>query len=348
MPGRLDGKVALVTGSARGIGRACAVRFAEEGADVALVDIGRNVETVPYPGARADQLAEAAGEIERLGRRAVAASADVRDGEAMQAAAARAVEELGRIDVLVAAAGIDSWGNAWELTDDQWRTMIDVNLTGVWQSAKAVTPHMLEQGSGAMVLIGSVLSHKHNPGFAHYTAAKHGVLGLTRALALELAPHMIRVNSVDPTAVRTDMTINPEFLGELSGRESGTVDDAEERLRRWNAMPLLMIEPVDVANACLFLASEEARYITGASLPVDLGAMLKEAACAGRDDPLRHRPPAPDRAGPDRGQLHRLPARPPDPGRPGDRGARQPCHTRADQAGALAAPPRRAVLEAVR
>jgi SDR family mycofactocin-dependent oxidoreductase len=275
MADRLAGKVALVTGAARGIGRACAVRFAEEGADVALVDIAGDVETVPYRGARPDQLEEAGEEVRALARRAISVRADVRDGATLRAAAARAVEELGRLDVLVAAAGIDSWGRAWELTDEQWQAMVDVNLTGVWQSAKAVTPHMLERGSGSMVLIGSVLSHKHNPGFAHYTAAKHGVLGLTRALALELAPHMIRVNSVDPTAVRTDMTINPEFLGELSGRESGTVDDAEDRLRRWNAMPLLMVEPVDVANAALFLASDEARYITGVSLPVDLGAMLK-------------------------------------------------------------------------
>ena len=275
MAGRLDGKVALITGGARGIGRACALRFAEEGADVAVVDIARQVETVPYRGAEAGQLDDVVGEIETLGRRAVAVQADVRDGGSMRSAVEQAIAELGRVDALVAAAGIDSWNPAWELTDEQWQTMIDVNLTGVWQSAKAVSPHMIERGSGSMVLIGSVLSHKHNVGFAHYTAAKHGVLGLTRSFALELAPHMVRVNSVDPTAVRTDMTINPDFLGELSGQASGTVDDAEERLRRWNAMPLLMIEPVDVANAVLFLSSDEARYITGVSLPVDLGAMLK-------------------------------------------------------------------------
>jgi SDR family mycofactocin-dependent oxidoreductase len=275
MAARLEGTAALITGGARGIGRACALRFAEEGADVAIVDIGRDVETVPYQGAQASQLEEVVAEIEGLGQRAVSLRADVRDGDAMRAAAETAVAELGKVDALVAAAGIDSWGRAWELTDDQWETMIDVNLTGVWQSAKAIVPHMIERGSGSIVLIGSVLSHKHNPGFAHYTAAKHGVLGLTRALALELAEHMVRVNSVDPTAVRTDMTINQDFLGELAGKEAGTVDDAEERLRRWNAMPLLMIEPVDVANAVLFLSSDEARYITGVSLPVDLGAMLK-------------------------------------------------------------------------
>ena len=275
MSDRLAGKVAFVTGAARGIGRSCALRFAEEGADVTLVDIGRSVETVPYPGARTDQLEEVAAEIANLGRRALPVTADVRSGEALKAAVERTVEELGKLDVLVAAAGIDSWGEAWELTDEQWQTMIDVNLTGVWQSAKAAAPPMISQGAGSMILIGSVLSHKHNPGFAHYTAAKHGVLGLTRSFALELAPHMIRVNSIDPTAVRTDMTINQEFLGELSGKERGTVDDADERLRRWNAMPLLMVEPVDIANAALFLASDEARYITGISLPVDLGALLK-------------------------------------------------------------------------
>ena len=249
MAGRLEGKVALITGGARGIGRACAVRFAEEGADVVVVDIGRDVETVPYKGTRPRSSRRPSHRSRGWDGAPSPCEADVRDGDAMRAAAETAIARLGRVDALVAAAGIDSWGKAWELTDDQWETMIDVNLTGVWQSAKAVAPHMIERGAGSMVLIGSVLSHKHNPGFAHYTAAKHGVLGLTRALALELAEHMVRVNSVDPTAVRTDMTINQDFLGELAGKEAGTVDDAEERLRRWNAMPLLMIEPVDVANA---------------------------------------------------------------------------------------------------
>jgi SDR family mycofactocin-dependent oxidoreductase len=275
MLGRLAGKTALLTGAARGIGRACAVRFAEEGADLALVDIGRDVETVPYAGARAEQLGEATEEIRALGRRVLAFNADVRDGQALRAAARQAADEFGRVDVLVAAAGIDSWGAAWELTDEQWQTMIDVNLTGVWQSAKAAAPHMIEQGGGSMVLIGSVLSHKHNPGFAHYTAAKHGVLGLTRAFALELAPHMVRVNSIDPTAVATDMTLNQLFFDELGGRERASTEDVEKRLLAWNAMPLSMVEPLDIANAALFLASDEARYITGVSLPVDLGAMLK-------------------------------------------------------------------------
>jgi SDR family mycofactocin-dependent oxidoreductase len=273
--GRLDGKVAVVTGAARGIGRACAVRFAEEGADVALLDVARDVPGVPYPGARRPQLDEAAAEIETIGHRVSVHVVDVTDSAALTAAIAAVRKELGRIDILVTAAGIDSWGRAWELADDQWQTMIDVNLTGVWKTAKAVAPAMIEQKSGAMVFIGSVLSHRANKEFAHYTAAKHGVLGLMRAFGLELAPYRVRVNSVDPTVVFTDMVMNQSYLDRLGGHPGTTFDEAREYYLKWNTLPVSWIEPVDVANACLFLASDEARYITGVALPVDLGAMLK-------------------------------------------------------------------------
>jgi SDR family mycofactocin-dependent oxidoreductase len=273
--GRLDGKVAVVTGAARGIGRACAQRFAEEGADVALLDVARDVPGVPYPGARGEQLDEAAAEIKASGRRVVAHAVDVTDSAGLTAAIAAVRKDFGRIDVLVTAAGIDSWARAWELADDQWQTMIDVNLTGVWKTAKAVAPAMIEQGSGAMIFIGSVLSHRANKEFAHYTAAKHGVLGLMRAFGLELAPYRIRVNSVDPTVVFTDMVMNQKYLDRLGGHPGTTLDEAREYYLKWNTLPVSWIEPVDVANACLFLASDEARYITGVALPVDLGAMLK-------------------------------------------------------------------------
>jgi SDR family mycofactocin-dependent oxidoreductase len=275
MSGRVAGKVAFVTGGARGIGRACATRLAEEGADVAVVDIGRPVETVPYPGARLEQIEETAAAIVSLGRRAIHVQADVRDGLQLQEAADRTVRELGSIDVMVAAAGIDSWGDAWELTDEQWRAMIDVNLTGVWQAAKAVAPQMIAQRSGAMVFIGSVLSHRANRQFAHYTAAKHGVLGVMRAFALELAQFGIRANSVDPTAVYTDMINSQPYMDRLVGHEDATIDEVRDRYLGWNTMPVPWIETVDVANAALFLASDEARYITGVALPVDLGALLK-------------------------------------------------------------------------
>ncbi|MEX2031872.1 MAG: mycofactocin-coupled SDR family oxidoreductase [Dehalococcoidia bacterium] len=275
MAGRVAGKVALVTGAARGIGAACAVRLAEEGADLALLDIGAPVETMEYSGATPEQLGEVANQIRSLGRRALELAADVRDPEQMRGAVESTTEEFDRIDILVAAAGIDSWGAAWELSDGQWDTMIDVNLKGVWQSAKAVAPHMIERESGSMVFVGSVLSYKHNPGFAHYTAAKHGVLGLARAFALELAPWMVRANSVDPTAVATDMILNEAYRRQEAERHGITPQEAKRRSLEWNALPIPWIEPVDVANAVLFLASDEARYITGAGLPVDAGALLK-------------------------------------------------------------------------
>jgi (+)-trans-carveol dehydrogenase len=272
---RLEGKVALVTGAARGIGRAVARRFAEEGADIVLLDIARDVPGVPYPGARQQQLDEAVAEVKKLGRRATAHVADVTDSQALSEAVVQAQKEFGHIDLLVTAAGIDSWGVAWELTDQQWQKMIDVNLTGVWKTAKAVAPVMIAQGQGAMVFIGSVLSHRANKSFAHYTAAKHGVLGLMRSFGLELAPHSIRVNSVDPTVVFTDMVMNQAYLDRLGGHSGTTIEEAKAYYLNWNTLPVPWIEPEDVANACLFLGSEEARYITGVALPVDLGAMLK-------------------------------------------------------------------------
>jgi SDR family mycofactocin-dependent oxidoreductase len=275
MSPRLQGKVALITGGARGIGRACALRFAEEGADIVLCDIGRAIPTVPYPGTRPEQLDEVAAEVRSAGRRASAHRVDVTDGAAMRETAAQAITELGKIDVLITAAGIDSWGAAWELSDAQWQAMLDVNLTGVWQAAKAVAPHMRERRTGAMVFIGSVLSHRANKQFAHYTAAKHGVLGLMRSFALELADALVRVNSVDPTVVRTDMVMNQPYLDRLVGHVGATEEEAKRRYLDWNTLPIPWLEPIDVANAALFLASDDARCITGVALPVDLGALLK-------------------------------------------------------------------------
>jgi SDR family mycofactocin-dependent oxidoreductase len=275
MSARLQGKIALITGGARGIGRACALRFAEEGADIALCDIGRAIPTVPYPATRPEQLDEVAAEVRSAGRRASVHRVDVTDGAVMRETAAQAIAVLGKIDVLVTAAGIDSWGAAWELSDAQWQAMLDVNLSGVWQAAKAVAPHMRERRTGAMVFIGSVLSHRANKQFAHYTAAKHGVLGLMRSFALELADALVRVNSVDPTVVRTDMVMNQPYLDRLVGHAGATEEEAKRRYLDWNTLPIPWVEPNDVANAALFLASEEARCITGVALPVDLGALLK-------------------------------------------------------------------------
>ena len=273
MTERLQGKVALITGAARGIGRACAIRFAEEGADVALVDVARDIETVPYVGADERQLHATASEVRALGRKALPFVGDVRDGGQMADAVAGALAQWGRIDILVAAAGLESCGALWELSRAEWDTVVDVNLTGVWQTTKAVIPHMLSRSTGSLIIIGSENSHRPTAGYGHYVAAKHGVLGLTRALALELGPSAIRVNMVAPTATATKLLLSQ--LHRFSGREDGTREEALQRLSDAHAIPIAMVEALDVANAALFLASEEARYITGISLPVDLGALLK-------------------------------------------------------------------------
>jgi NAD(P)-dependent dehydrogenase (short-subunit alcohol dehydrogenase family) len=192
----------------------------------------------------------------------------------MSRAVAQAVDTLGGLDIVVAAAGIDSWAPAWELSQEQWDAMIGVNLTGVWQTAKAAAPALIARGGGSIVLIGSVLSHRANRDFAHYAAAKHGVLGLVRGFGLELAPHSVRVNSVDPTVVNTAMVMNQAYHDRMIGHANATMEEVQEHYRRWNKMPQPWIEPIDVANAVLFLASDEARFITGVSLPVDLGAMV--------------------------------------------------------------------------
>ncbi|MDR1799600.1 MAG: mycofactocin-coupled SDR family oxidoreductase, partial [Bifidobacteriaceae bacterium] len=251
-------KVALVTGAARGIGQACALRLAEEGADVICLDIARPVESVDYPAPGVADLTATADGVRRLGRQSVEVQADVRDGTAMAAAVQAGADQLGGLDIVVAAAGIDSWNRAWELTDAQWDAMIGVNLTGVWQTAKAATPHLIARGGGAMVFVGSVLSHRANKDFAHYTAAKHGVLGLVRAFALELAEYRIRVNSIDPTVVRTGMVMNQAYNDRMIGHAGATMDEVIEHYLEWNAIPEPWIEPLDVANAVLFLASDEA------------------------------------------------------------------------------------------
>ena len=272
--GRVEGKVALVTGAARGIGRATALRLAVEGADVVCVDLGAAVDTVVYEAPAPDMVVDTANEAAACGVRALAVTADVRDGEAMSRAVAQAVDTLGGLDIVVAAAGIDSWAPAWELSQEQWDAMIGVNLTGVWQTAKAAAPALIARGGGSIVLIGSVLSHRANRDFAHYAAAKHGVLGLVRGFGLELAPHSVRVNSVDPTVVNTAMVMNQAYHDRMIGHANATMEEVQEHYRRWNKMPQPWIEPIDVANAVLFLASDEARFITGVSLPVDLGAMV--------------------------------------------------------------------------
>jgi (+)-trans-carveol dehydrogenase len=276
--GRVDGRVAFVTGAARGQGRSHALRLAQEGADIIAVDIGGQIDSVPYPMANPEDLAETVKQIEALGRTIIATQADVRDADGLKMALDEGVARLGRVDIVVANAGIVSYGLAQDLEEQSWRDMLDVNLTGVWHTARAAIPHLIEQRSGgAIVLVSSTRGLTARPNLAHYVAAKHGVVGLMRSLAVELAPHMIRVNSVHPGGVDTDMIHNATTYGlfapDLEVQER-TRERVRERFQALNLLPVPWVDPVEISNAVLFLASDEARYITGVVLPVDAGSAL--------------------------------------------------------------------------
>lgn len=273
MTGRVDGKIVLVTGAARGVGRAQAIRFAEEGADVIALDICRPVETTVTPAATREDLDETARLVERTGRRVVTAVVDVRDVPALTSIVEAAVNGLGGLDIVCATAGITSKGAAMELTDEMWATMLEVNLTGVWATCKATIPHLITRGGGSVILTSSIAGLRGLVGVAHYTAAKHGVVGLMRSLAAEVAPHGIRVNSLHPTNVDTPMIQNPAvraaFRPDLDDPDR---EEFAEAARHMNMLPIPWVDPRDVAHAALFLGSDEARYITASTLTVDAGA----------------------------------------------------------------------------
>lgn len=277
MSGRLDGKVALITGAARGMGRAQAVRFAQEGADVIAVDVCAPVEHATTPGASPEDLAETVRLVESLGRKICAFEVDVRDQPALDAAVAQGVEALGRLDTVCATAGISSSGPAVEMDADRWQTMLDVNLTGVWRTCKAAIPHLVDGGrGGSIVLVSSIAGLRGLVSVGHYTAAKHGVVGLMKSLANELAPHRVRVNTIHPANTRTPMIENPATMRTFCpGVENPTQEQFEAGLQSMHLLPVAMIEPEDIANASLFLASDESRYITGVTLPVDAGHCVK-------------------------------------------------------------------------
>ena len=274
---RLEGKVAFVTGAARGQGRSHAVRLAEEGADIVAVDIAAQIETVPYSMGTPDDLAETVDAVEALNRRIVASQADVRDYDALKTALDDGVARLGRLDIVAANAGIVSYGTAEELTEQAWRDLIDVDLTGVWHTVKAAIPHLRAAGGGSIVITSSAAGLKGQQNTGHYAAAKHGVVGLMQSLANELAPDMIRVNTVHPSAVGNDMIHNQALYHLLLPDRHGDItrQEIEPVFQTLDALPIPWVESVDISNAVLFLASDEARYITGVSLPVDAGASVK-------------------------------------------------------------------------
>ncbi|GHE79893.1 putative short-chain type dehydrogenase/reductase [Amycolatopsis deserti] len=271
---RAEGKVAFITGAARGQGRAHALRLAAEGADIIAVDLCQSVGTTPYDGATDADLAETAKRVEELGGRVLARQADVRDLAALERVVEEGLARFGGIDVVCANAGIASFGSALELTERMWHDVLDINLTGVWKTVRAAAPSMVERGrGGSIILTSSIAGLIGFPHLAHYTAAKHGVTGLMRVLAIELAPHHIRVNSIHPATVDTPMVANEAswklFLG---GIEGATREQAAVGMKTLNALPIPWLDVDDISNAVLYLASDESRHVTGTTMVLDAGA----------------------------------------------------------------------------
>jgi len=264
----MSDRVALVTGAARGQGRAHALALAREGADIVACDLAAGQPTVPYALATEADLEATAAAVRDAGRRCTAIRADAASVEQMAGAVAAAAE-LGPLDVVCANAGVISFGRAWELTEAQWDQVVATNLKGVWATCRAAIPGMIERGrGGSIVITGSAASLRGYPGISHYVAAKHGVIGLMRALAIELAPHRIRVNCVLPGGVRTPMGTAEAMQGWLAGEP-----DASRALTA--LLPVDLVEPDDVSAAVAWLASDAAHLVTGVALPVDAGVQLR-------------------------------------------------------------------------
>ena len=275
--GRLEGKVAFITGAARGQGRAHAVKMAQEGADIIAVDLCEQIDSVDYPMATPEDLAETVKLVEDHDRRIVAQRADVRDSEALGAAVGAGLAEFGHLDIVVANAGIAPGMGAARHSPQGWHDAIDVLLTGVYHTLDVSVPPMVDRDMGGSIVITSSTAGlkgigrdlaASSPGFFGYTAAKHGVVGLMRLYANLLAPHRIRVNSLHPTGVNTPMVVNESFAQFVE-----EFPDAANAMQ--NALPVELIEPEDIANAAAFLCSDEARYITGVTLPVDAGFTVR-------------------------------------------------------------------------
>jgi SDR family mycofactocin-dependent oxidoreductase len=277
MAGRVEGKVAFITGAARNQGRSHAVRLAQEGADIIAVDLAGPVDSIQmYPPATPEDLAETVREVEKLDRRIVATQADVRDPAALRAAVDDGVSQLGKLDIVLANAGVFEIQPSLELTDDAWQEMIDINLTGVWNTCRVALPHLIQNGGGSIVLTSSTAGLKGTPNTIHYTAAKHGVVGIMRTLANEFGKQSIRVNTVHPTGVDTVMIQNEKTWGLFTPDDpEPTREKFAELFETLHPLPVPYVQPIDISNAILFLVSEEARYITGVTLPVDAGYTVR-------------------------------------------------------------------------
>jgi (+)-trans-carveol dehydrogenase len=270
--GKLEGKVAFITGAARGQGRSHAVRLAQEGADIIAIDICKKLDSSPIPGATLDDLQETVRQVESLDRRIVASETDVRDYEAVRSVIDAGVAELGRLDIVCVNAAMYVIAPTMDITAEEWRDTIDVNLTGAWHTCKAAMPHLIAAGGGSVVITTSGATYKTAPNFAHYTASKYGLTALMKTLANEHGRDWVRVNCVAPTACNTTMMHNDmtyrTFCPDL---DNATREDVAKVAIDMHALPKPWVEPVDVSNAVAFLVSDDARYITGITLPVDLG-----------------------------------------------------------------------------
>jgi SDR family mycofactocin-dependent oxidoreductase len=268
-PGQVAGRVALITGVARGQGRSHAVELARQGADIIGVDLCGDLDSIPYPLARPSDLEETIKLVEATGARMVAAQVDVRDAAALTEAVERGVERLGRLDIAVANAGVCTIQRWDEVTPEVWDTVIGINLTGTWNTCTASIPHLIAAGGGSMILISSVAGLKGQPFLAPYVASKHGMVGIMRMLANELASQHIRVNSIHPTGVDTPMLVG---LGGLTERIEASPDTGSIFL---NSLPVTVVTPGDVSEAVLYLASDASRYVTGLTMTVDAGSSAR-------------------------------------------------------------------------
>ncbi|BBX94596.1 mycofactocin-coupled SDR family oxidoreductase [Mycolicibacterium boenickei] len=275
----LEGRVAFVTGAARGQGRAHAVRLANEGADIIAIDVCRPVDdTITYPAATSEDLAETVAAVEAAGRKVLAREVDIRDLAAQQQVVADGVEQFGRLDIVVANAGVLSWGRLWELSPEQFDTVVDVNLNGTWRTIRAAVPAMIEAGNGgSIIIVSSSAGVKATPGNGHYAASKHGLVALTNTLALEVGEYGIRVNSIHPYSIDTPM-IEPEAMAEIFSKFPSflhsfapmpyhkVTDGKNEGLAAFMA-------PEEVADVVAWLAGDGSATLSGSQIAVDRGVL---------------------------------------------------------------------------
>ena len=276
-PGDLSGRVVLVTGAARGQGRAHCEAFAAAGCDVIALDLCRDIETVPYPMASTEDLEATAEAVRALGRKCITGIVDVRDLQGMREAVDAGVAELGGLDFVVANAGVSPQPVAtWDRTEDEWDTTIDINLKGTWVTTTVAIPHILATGrGGALVLISSMVALRGGSFTASYSTSKWAVRGLAKALAGELGFSNVRCNSIHPGNVRTPMIDNPSMIAMMSGGKGTTLEDTAETFSGMNQMPQPWVEASAIASMAVYLCSDAGAGITGASIPVDLGGSEK-------------------------------------------------------------------------